>query len=234
MNRLKTIVLFAGIFVISLGAVSLSGNSATSLMISAEPQTQTTEFDMLGHVEYKVLDQTGAVKHYQQGDNIVVIGGKDCVARLVFENSTTAVCGLGNNEFQYIAIGNYTSADPPANTLDALESTTDDDDCATTADSGEMARKQVTPSFTPAVTGTGTVVVLDTSSDPFDFGVSNATGNIMQSGVFNGPEGSVDGNGACSTLGSTSMFAVQNLSTTSGITVSDGDSLSVKWTITVG
>ena len=97
MNRLKTIALFAGIFAISLGAVSLSGYSATSLMVSAEPQT--TGFDMLGHVEYKVLDQTGVVKHYLQGDNIVVISGKDCVAKLVFENSTTTVCTLGNNEF---------------------------------------------------------------------------------------------------------------------------------------
>ena len=226
--------MFAGIFAISLGAVSLSGNSATSLMISAEPQIQTTEIDMLGHVEYKVLDQTGTVKHYQQGDNIVVIGGKDCVARLVFENSTSTVCAAGNNEFQHIAIGNYTSVDPPVNTLSALE-VTGGTGCASTTVDGEMARKQVTPTFTPAVTGTGTVVVLDTSSDPFDFGLSNSTGNIMQSGVFNGPEGADDAvTGECSTLGSTSMFAIQNLSTTSGISVSQGDSLSVKWTITVG
>ena len=98
-----------------------------------------------------------------------------------------------------------------------------------------MARKQVTPTFTPAVTGTGTIVVLDTSSDPFDFSTSNATGNIMQSGIFNGPEAATDATtGECTTLGTTSMFAIQNLSTTSGISVSQGDSLSVRWTITVG
>ena len=55
MNRLKTIVLFAGIFGIGLGTISLSGVSATSMMVSGAPQTQAG-FDMLGHVEYKVLD----------------------------------------------------------------------------------------------------------------------------------------------------------------------------------
>jgi len=232
MNRLKTIVLFAGIFAISLGAVSLSDSSATSLMVSAEPQT--TGFDMLGHVEYQVLDNTGTIKHYLQGDNIVVIGGKDCVSRLVFENSTSSVCPLGNNEFQFIAIGNQTTVNPPVNTLAALE-TTSAGNCASTTVDGEMARKQVVPTFTPSVTGTGTIVVLDTSSDPFDFGAGNATGPIMQSGVFNGPEGSTtSGTGECATLGSTSMFAVQDLNSDTGITVSTGDSLSVKWTITVG
>ncbi|QLH03929.1 hypothetical protein C5F49_00275 [Nitrosopumilus oxyclinae] len=227
--------MFAGIFAISLGAVSLSGNSATTLMVSAEPQTQTTGFDMLGHVEYQVLDSTGAIKHYLQGDNIVAIGGKDCVSRMVFENSTAGVsCVGGMNEFQHIAIGNYTAAGVPVNTLSELESTVADSDCAVTGDSGEMARKQVTPTFTPAVTGTGTIVVLDTSSDPFDFDVSNSTGAIMQSGIFNGPEGADNAEGECTTLGSTSMFAVQDLNSDTGITVSDGDSLSVKWTITVG
>lgn len=233
MNRLKTIALFAGIFAISLGAVSLSGNSVTTLMVSAEPQTQTTGFDMLGHVEYQVLDSTGAIKHYLQGDNIVAIGGKDCVSRMVFENSTAGVACIGGmNEFQHIAIGNHTTAGVPVNTLAALEVT--DSGCADSGTDGEMARKQVTPTFTPAVTGTGTIVVLDTSSDPFDFDVSNSTGAIMQSGIFNGPEGADNAQGECTTLGSTSMFAVQDLNSDTGITVSDGDSLSVKWTITVG
>jgi len=235
MNRLKTIVLFAGIFGIGLGAISLSGISATTLMVSAAPQPQTDGFGMLGHVEYKVIDSTGVIKHYQQGDNIVVISGKDCVAQLIFENSTTQVCPLGNNEFQHIAIGNFTSGGVPVNTLSELESTVADQDCATTGDSGEMARKTVTPQFTAAVTGTGTVVVLDTSSSPFDFGLSNSTANIMQSGIFNEPETADDSTtGECTTLGASTMFSVQDLNAATGISVSDGDSLSVKWTITVG
>ncbi len=235
MNRLKTIVLFAGIFGIGLGAISLSGISATTLMVSAAPQPQTDGFGMLGHVEYKVIDPTGVIKHYQQGDNIVVISGKDCVAQLVFDNSTSTVCPLGNNVFTHIAIGNHTEAGVPVNTLSELESQVVDQDCAATADSGEMARKTVTPTFTAAVTGTGTVVVLDTSSDPFDFGISNSTANIMQSGIFNEPEAAISATtGECTTLGASTMFSIQDLNTDTGISVSQGDSLSVKWTITVG
>lgn len=231
MNRLKTIVLFAGIFGIGLGTISLSGVSATSMMVSAAPQTQAG-FDMLGHVEYKILDDSGAIKQYLQGDNIVVIGGKDCVARHVFENSTSAVCAAGNNEFQYIAIGNYTSAGTPVNTLSALE-VNGGSGCASSTVDGEMARKQVVPSFTPAVTGTGTIVILDTTSAPFNFGAGNSSA-IMQSGIFNGPNAAIAGNGACSSLGTASMFSVQDLNSDTGILVSSGDSLSVKWTITVG
>ena len=231
MNRLKTIVLFAGIFGIGLGAISLSGISATTLMVSAAPQTDG--FGMLGHVEYKVIDDTGVIKHYSQSDNIVVISGKDCVAQLVFDNQTSTVCPLGNNVFTHIAIGNHTTALAPLNTLAALE-TTSAGNCATTGVSGEMARKQVSPTFT-AAGGVGTVVILDTSSSPFDFGVSNSTATIKQSGIFNAPEGAIDAiTGECTTLGSSTMFSVQELNGDTGIAVSTGDSLSVKWTITVG
>ena len=95
MNRLEMIVLVAGIFGIGLRAASLSGISATPLMVSADPQAQQANFDMLGHVEYKVLDNDGIVKHYLQGDNVVVMSGMDCVARLVFENLTSYVCPEG-------------------------------------------------------------------------------------------------------------------------------------------
>jgi len=235
MNRLKTIVLFAGIFGIGLGAVSLTDSSATSLSIfAATPQTQNS-MGMLGHVEYTLFDKAGSIKQYLQGDNLVVEDGKDCVARMVFDNSTTdpGVCPKGNNEFQYIAIGNDTSAADPIvdETLSAL---TTDGGCASSSD-GEMARKLVPVVITAATGGTGAIVVLDTVASPFDFGVSNATGNIMQSGIFNTDNPKDATTGECSSLAaSSSMFAIQNLNALVGITVSDGDSLSVKWTITVG
>jgi len=237
MNRLKTIVLFAGIFAIGLGAVSLNDSSAISLSIlAATPQTQNT-VGMLGHVEYTIRDSEGQIIKYAQGDNTVVHAGMDCVSRLVFENSTSTVCPEGNNEFQFIAIGNGTAAvDPPANDNTELI-TTSSGNCASTTVDGEMARKQVTPTFTAATGETGTIVVLDTAaagSTPFDFSVSNATGLITQSGVFNANEDQTNANGECTTLGTASMFAIQNLATTTGISVSAGDSLSVKWTITVG
>jgi hypothetical protein len=75
MKRTTTIVLFASIF--AVGTLGLSGNSATSLMLSAVPQTQES-VGMLGHVEYKVMDSSGVVIQYMQGDNEVVNDGEDC------------------------------------------------------------------------------------------------------------------------------------------------------------
>ena len=238
MNRLKTIVLFAGILGIGLGAASLSGISATPLMVSAAPQAEQANFGMLGHVEYKVLDNDGIVKQYLQGDNVVVNTGMDCVARLVFENSTSAVCPQGmNNEFNYIAIGNYTEVGVVNATMTELDtSVASSTGCAASGVSGEMARKPITiatEDFTASSGATGAIVVLDTSDDPFDFDAGNATGNIFQSGIFD--DGYAPGSNTCSgTIPTSSMFSVQDLNTDTGIAVSSGDSLSVKWTITVG
>jgi hypothetical protein len=239
MNRLKTIVLFAGIFAIGLGAVSLNDSSAESLSIlAATPQTQNS-MGMLGHVEYKLMDAEGSIKQYLQSDNTVVIAGMDCVSRLMFDNDTADIsCTNGLSTFDYISIGNVTStnidADVPLQGHTELESSSDGN-CATTGVDGEMARKRVTPTFTAAVAeGSGTLVVLDTKDSPFDFGISNSTSEITQSGIFNADVAASDGEGQCTTLGNADMFAIQNLATQVGIAVSSGDSLSVKWTITVG
>ena len=105
MKRTTTIALFAGMFAVTVGILGFSGNSATANMISALPQSQDN-VGMLGHVEYNVLDEFGSIKQYMQNDNIVVHDGKDCVARMVFDNSTNPGQCPSNGEFQYIVIGN--------------------------------------------------------------------------------------------------------------------------------
>jgi len=228
MKRITTIALFAGIFAVTIGTLGFSGDSATSLMVSSLPQSQEN-VGMLGHVEYKVLDELGSIKQYMQNDNIVVQVGKDCVARMVFDNSTNpGACG-NNGEFQFIAIGNATGG-----TIDDTKTTLEGGVCASSGTGGEMARRTVTPTFTAAGAGTGTIVTLDTSGNPFTFGALNTTA-VIDSGVFNRDEGAKDASGQCTTLGASEMFSIQQLNgPTTGISVSDGDSLSVKWTITVG
>ncbi len=228
MKRITTIALFAGIFAVTIGTLGFSGNSATSLMVSSLPQSQEN-VGMLGHVEYKVLDELGSIKQYMQNDNVVVQVGKDCVARAVFDTSENLGSCLNNLEFQYIAIGNATTG-----TIDDQQTTLQGGVCADTTNDGEMARKLVTPTFQAAGIGTGTIVTLDTSGDPFTFDAFNTT-KVIDSGVFNADESVKDGNGQCTTLGTSEMFSIQQLNgPTTGISVSDGDSLSVKWTITVG
>jgi len=235
MKRTTTIALFAGMFAVTVGILGFSGNSATANMISALPQSQDN-VGMLGHVEYKVLDEFGSIKQYMQNDNIVVKTGKDCVARMVFDNATDPGKCPNNGEFQWIAIGNATTA---TGVLTNVETALDSDTpgtCANTGNDGEMARKQVTfnngLSIANAGAGTGTIVTLDLSGDPFTFTDSNVTA-VIDSGVFN-LDTDADTEGRCSNLGTSDMFSIQQLNDDTGIAVTTGDSLSVKWTITVG
>lgn len=231
MKRTTTMVLFASIFAVAVGTLGLSGNSATLLMASAVPQSQE-QMGMLGHVEYKVLDENGNIVQYMQNDNVVVNDGEDCVATLVFGDGTCA----NTNAFNYIGIGNgsSTAVDATNSTLaDATDDTTGT--CASSGVGGDMARKQVTATHAAASGATGAVVTLDTSSSPFTFDASNAT-TVIDSGVFDNTYATpgVQCAGANTAGSSWDMFSRQLLNGATGITVSDGDSLSVKWTITVG
>ena len=241
MNRTNTIGLFAGIFAIAMGAVALNSDSATSFMVSAVPQNQE-EFGFIGHVEYNVLDEAGQIKAYMQSDNIVVEEGLNCAALAIFQDAdsvTGGSCADGSKDFRYIAIGNYsaTGASPLAS-LEALEvGASASSGCAVSGGSspdpthgGEMSRKFVDPTFEE--TGGDTVVTLELAN-PFTFDASNAT-SVMQSGIFNDAS-SQNAQGHCNdvTTNTPDAFAIQDLNTDTGIAVTDGDSLSVKWTITV-
>jgi len=232
MNRLKTIGLFAGIFAIAMGAISLSVTSESFFIAPTVPQSQVN-LGMLGHVEYTLKDPSGNIKAYIQADNIVTEEGKDCVAQVMFDSAETVDdCG-STTEFQYIAIGNFTVAGIPVVGTTALEADSGaSNGCAVTGGTGggEMSRKLIDPTFLS--TGTVTVVTLDTVDNPFDFDINNAT-IVLQSGIFNGAS-TQNANGECTDTTTDDMFAYQDLNGDTGITVSEGDSLSVKWTITVG
>ena len=101
-----------------------------------------------------------------------------------------------------------------------------------------LSRCNVTASFTPATGGTAeTVVELNTDS-PFTFDASNVT-SVIDSGLFNdnyagqvaADNGQCDPDTAQDAGTDWNMFSRQLLN---GIDVTAGDSLSVKWTITVG
>ena len=235
MNRLQTIGLFAGIFAIAMGVISLNDTSESFFMVSAVPQSQDN-FGMLGHVEYTVRDESGVITSYMQTDNIVTDAGKDCVALGMFDSADSlSDCDAPTAEFSFIAIGNHTAGAP-----DGTETFLDEGSnqgatgCAVfgarATEGGEMWRLPVDPTFTSAAGST--IVILDTVNNPFDFTGSNKT-IVFQSGVFNGA--AAHGAHACSdsNKSTTDMFAIQELATSTGITVSAGDSLSVKWTITI-
>jgi len=263
MKRTTTIVLFASIFAVAVGTLGLSGNSST-LMISAVPQTQEgmdilghveyKQFDEFGNIK----------AYLQNDNIVVVAGKDCAASFLFTDGTTkfaTSDCIDNPTPFTYIGIGNGTilNADLPAigatnatlqNVAGGTSGTTSNcaDDGAGDGDAagGDMARRNVTASITSA--GTTTIVVLDTSAvgsdGPFTFNAENAT-IVTDSGLFNADYG--DGVAVGHTCGAATlsnaddeagtewnMFSRQLLNDENGITVSDGDSLSVKWTITVG
>jgi len=229
MNRTKSIALFAGIFAIAMTTFGLSGVSSSPMALAAIPQSEEA-VGMLGHFEYTVYDSEDQVKAYLQTDNVVVQDGTDCAGARLFATTSDGDCG-NDAAFTYIAIGNGTAS---AAATDVELDTGTTATCANSSNDGEMARKNVAPTVTVANAGSGTQVELDVGSDTFKFSSSNAT-TVTQSGIFNGNTATQTGNGECLTTGvigtQSEMFAIQDL--TGGVVVSDGDSLAVKWTITI-
>lgn len=226
MNRIKTIALLGAIFAITMGALSYNGISATPLLISSVPSTHD-HIKALGHVEYTIKDASGLVKAYYQGDNMVVNQGDNCAAARLFDPSdsqTNGCTSFGADGFQNIAIGNRTgyTFDDPDTSIGAAATTTTD---------GEQARiRDNTPTFTVSSGNatSGAQIVIETPA-PFKFSASNAT--VVRSAALFDSSATHDANGQTTTV-SGKMFAAQNLSP--AVTVSNGDTLNVKWTITIG
>lgn len=231
MNRTKTIAMFAGIFAIAMTTFGLSGSFASTMVMAPIPQAQEG-VGMLGHVEYTVLDSNQVVKAYLQTDNVVVRDGTDCAGELIFGTASGGNCDVAGT-FQYIAIGNGTQAA----TEDDSELEKSGSGCAggSPGDEGEQARKLVTPTITVANSGSGTQVELDVGTNTFKFDANNAT-TVTQSGLFNAAITTTASDGSCGTLGTAGstweMFSIQDLSG-GGVSVTSGDSLAVKWTITI-
>ena len=245
MNRTTTIVLFAGIFAVAVGTLGLSGNSSAFLMAPAAPQSQDN-FGMLGHVQFTVMDDSGNIKQYLQGDNEVVNNGEDCAAEAIFGASTVTCQGVaGTDFFTFVGIGNGPTFEPEGATNQTLADAVTPDAVGGCFDNdslvrGELARIDGDLSMSAASGTTGTQVVIDTSNTPFQFNSTNSTNVITDSGLFNGfyAGSALEGHCPIATTQTANtdweMFARQNLNTDQGIVVTDGDSLSVKWTITVG
>ena len=232
MNRTRTIAMFAGIFAIAMTTYGLSGISASPMVMASIPQA-SEGMQWLGHVEYTVFDSNQQVKAYSQTDNVVVYDGTDCAGAILFDTTTDGDCGV-TSAFKYIAIGNHTSGAPDGAEVELDFETSSV--CATDgSNDGEQARKLVAPDVTVTNIGSGTQVELDVGSDTFKFDAFNAT-TVKQSGIFNADITTPAADGSCGTLGTAGstweMFAIQDLSG-GGVSVASGDSLAVKWTITI-
>lgn len=218
MKRTIIIGLLGAVLAVAVGFISTNAISPTPFLMAENEFSPNESAYMIGHVEYTVRGADGQVKQYAQGDNLIVEKGKDCAAKMIFDNSSNAaLCTItsGTTGFNFIAIGNGTTT--LADTLLGSQTALTDvgsDGCVVVGDTCEMARAPGVVTFDTS--GTNTKATIKTAT-PFTFTSISST-TVKQSGLF---DAGTNGN----------MFAMKD---SLGIDVTFADTLSVTWDITLG
>ena len=216
MKKYTSLALIGALVVGIAGFVSLDAISATSFVTMKAASDIHESGQMLGHVTYELRGVDGQVKHYFQSDNVIVDVGTDCAAQAIFDDGNADVCTLGGNGgFAFIAIGNATGA-----TADATDTALDVDGNG----DGEMARSGlIDATITAADSANNIDTTVSIASPAFSFNELGPSGTVVtQSGLFDSAAG---GN----------MFSIRDIPGQSGtgLAVTNADTLSVTWTITL-
>ena len=207
-------------------------------MMTASSPMMVSSSNMMGHLEYTLVDENGNIKAYGQTDNLVTNNGDKCAAELIFgdtDNGGNEACS--GSAFSVIAISNTTLTVSDSTDLSADETVGGD------ATAGIMAAINVgTAGVTidPITDGAGNIgAVITNSAHPFTFSDDTAITNMTSGGSSNTLKNaylldavcsSVDGSGqgTCTGMPSGEILAGQSLS---DLSVSDGDSLTITWTV---
>lgn len=204
-----SLAVVAGLFGSTIFGVSDSNNSA---------QTSASASGLItGHVTTTLRDADGNIKEYRQSDNTIVNNGENCVAKMLFGSSPTvagtSVCtGSITDGFRYVGIGNYTTAVNGTNTTLGNEYSS----AKGVASLARGGAATVTMTNSTGATGSSASVLISKQ-----FTSSQAAAQIVQeSALFNS-----------TSVASGGMFARQ---TFSSITMNNGDSLTVAWTVNIG
>jgi len=235
MKRYTSLALIGVLVVGMAGFISLDAISATSFVTMKAASDIHETGQMIGHVTYELRDADGNIKHYFQSDNVIVERGTNCAAVAIF-NATddSGVCTLGTDDgFSFIAIGNSTNAFSVADPLSTVEDTAldvsdggvtnfDDDNFPNAGD--EIDRRDSVVTITAANGGDTTVSIVSPAFTFADLGTGGT--EITQSGLFDSDAGGGESN---------NMFSARDIPGQSGtgLQVSNADTLSVTWTITL-
>ncbi|MGI0087086.1 MAG: hypothetical protein ACREBI_03880 [Nitrosotalea sp.] len=206
MQRYTTIALFSAI-ALSVGILGVYGLASVPSTLKVQSDTQNIgAVPMLGHVTMTVKDAQGNILAYHQGDNVVVNQAEDCLSKKVF-GIASSICPGGGAVYNVIAIGNGTVTS--AKTDSAL----------TTEESGVVNMQRKTATTQTETDATGVAPVSDVLQAQFTN--DGTTGNtVKEAGLFNS-----------TTVGAVGMFAHQS---SFSVSLNTGDSLTVKWTVTMG
>jgi len=224
-----TSIALIGVLVVGIaGFISLDAISVTSFVTMKAASDIHETGQMIGHVTYELRGADGNIKHYSQSDNVIVDVGTDCAATAIFDTAGSStkddgfgnqvpICTLGTDGgFSFIAIGNSTSTLPLASVDD---SALDND-----GTNGEMNRLDSTVTITEA-NDPGADTTVSIASPAFTFNTLGPAGTVItQSGLFDSAVG-----------GSNNMFSVRDIPGQggTGLAVTNSDTLSVTWTITL-
>ena len=210
MKNTITIVVVAAIAAVGAGFLGFSFASDQPL----PNQPLVTSAMMNGHIQLVVTDTDGQIKAYRQTDNAITTKAENCVAKVLFKgpsSGTGSGCtGALTNPFTYIAVGTGTGSETNTNTDLGTE-------LATSGLTRALATTVTITNSTTGGTGSSSASVAISKS----FSVSG-TQTITEAGLFN------DTSANAST---DSMFARKVFT---GVSVSNGDTLTVSWTINIG
>ena len=168
---------------------------------------------MMGHAIIEAHDSQGNLIAYRETDNQVVDRGEQCVLKMLFGGAgpaaagTTVCTGATTLPWTVIAIGTSSNTDNLETDYILLNETSSTDGL-----SRGIATTQTWQN------GTGSTATQITLSKTFTNGGSSHT--IQESGLFNS-----------TTVAGSGMLARQ---TFSGVTLANGDSITVTWTFSVG
>jgi hypothetical protein len=206
MQRYTTIGLLSAI-VLSVGILGVYGFNSIPSTLQAQSDAQTIgAVPMLGHVTMTVTDPKGNILAYHQGDNVVVNQAEDCLSSKVFGIKTTDG-GSGCGTYNVIVLGNHTGA------VAAKTNSTMDAEITTGPGLGRQTAS--TQTVTQATSGSPVSDLLQAT-----FTNGGTTDTVTEAGLFNSTVAS-----------SVGMFAHQAFT---GVALNNGDSLTVKWTVTMG
>ena len=174
---------------------------------------------MMGHLTIEAHDESGELIAYRQSDNEVVDDGEQCILRFLFtgggpdilgnaEPGVGACTGTLNGAWDTIAIGTGTTAAADSQVLLVNETSTSN------GLQRGVATDKTWTNGTAAVAGTKIVMSKTFTNE------SPREHTIAESGLFNST--TIDTNG---------MLARQ---TFTGVALSNGDSITITWTFTVG
>ena len=181
---------------------------------------------MMGHLVVEAHNEAGELVAYRQTDNEVVDDGEQCILKMLFATSgqtqagrgeytsTTACTGALTNAWDVIAIG--TGSTTAADTQVLLVNETGK---GTNNASGMPGLERGTATTKTWTNGTGSTTTKIVLSKTFTNDSTNSA-TIAESGLFNSTSNDTNG-----------MLARQ---TFTGVALSNGDSITITWTFTVG